>query len=214
MFNIESLRLKKNKIIRKTFSGYRKRKLRNYNFTIISNNCWGGMIYESYNLPKMSPTVGLFFEAKDYIKFISKIKYYLKQELKFIDVKQSNRYKNGNDINCIVGMLDDVELYFLHYKTKEEVLEKWSRRIKRINYDNILYKFNDQNGCTEEDLANFLKLPYKNKIFFTIKDFNIKNKSIIKLKKKRGETSVVASQEPFGSSKYINVNDLINNLKK
>ena len=38
--------------------------------TIFSNNCWGGMIYESYNLPKNSPTVGLFFFADDYIFFL------------------------------------------------------------------------------------------------------------------------------------------------
>ena len=28
------------------------------------------MVYESFNLPKQSPTVGLFFMADEYIKFL------------------------------------------------------------------------------------------------------------------------------------------------
>lgn len=32
------------------------------------------MIYESYNLPKGLPTVGMFFVAKDYIEFMADLK--------------------------------------------------------------------------------------------------------------------------------------------
>ena len=53
----EGLRLKILKYWRIGFADYRKKKLKSTDFTIISNNCWGGMIYESYNLPKESPTV-------------------------------------------------------------------------------------------------------------------------------------------------------------
>ena len=41
------------------------------NKCIISNNCWGGVIYESYSLPKLSPTVGMYFSPKDYLKFVA-----------------------------------------------------------------------------------------------------------------------------------------------
>ena len=66
----EGLRLKILKYWRLGLANYRKKQLKSTNFTIISNNCWGGMIYESYNLPKESPTVGMFFIAKDYIEFL------------------------------------------------------------------------------------------------------------------------------------------------
>ena len=58
------------KYLRLKYANKRQNELNNKDFTIISNNCWGGMIYESYNLEKQSPTVGLFFMAKDYIDFI------------------------------------------------------------------------------------------------------------------------------------------------
>lgn len=49
---------------------------------------------------------------------------------------------------------------------EQEAREKWERRIKRINWDKLLVKFNDQNGCTETEVNRFMGLPYKNKLFF------------------------------------------------
>jgi uncharacterized protein (DUF1919 family) len=72
----EGLRLKILKFKRVRFAEQRRKKLTQTDFTIISNNCWGGMIYESYNLPKESPTVGLFFMASDYIRFLDHLKEY------------------------------------------------------------------------------------------------------------------------------------------
>lgn len=62
-------------------------------FTIISNNCWGGIVYQHYNLPYDSPTVGLYFYADEYIKFVSNLHYYLSQEITFISYEQS-KYKD------------------------------------------------------------------------------------------------------------------------
>lgn len=56
----EGLRLKVLKVRRNLFADIRRKGLENTDFTIISNNCWGGMVYESYNLPKQSPTVDYF----------------------------------------------------------------------------------------------------------------------------------------------------------
>lgn len=33
----------------------------------------------------------------------------------------------------------------------------------------MLVKFNDQNGCTEKEVDDFMKLSFKNKLFFTCK---------------------------------------------
>lgn len=38
-------------------------------FTIISNNCWGGTIYESYGMRKDTPTVGMFIMPSDFVRF-------------------------------------------------------------------------------------------------------------------------------------------------
>ena len=36
------------------------------------------------------------------------------------------------------AMLDDIEIYFMHYKTEALAAEKWYRRCERINWDNII----------------------------------------------------------------------------
>ena len=180
MASMEGLRLKINKYFRIKFASKRSIELKNRDFTIISNNCWGGMIYESYNLKKNTPTVGLFFLADDYIKFVSNIKDYVKQDLLFIKKEQSkNKEYFKNDVKFgtyPIGKLGDIEIYFLHYKSEDEALKKWNRRLKRINYNNIILKFNDQNGCTLDNVNDFFSLPYKNKLFFTVKKWNIKYK--------------------------------------
>lgn len=100
----------------------------------------------------------------------------------------------------------------MHYKSKSQALNKWKRRIKRINWDHILYKFNDQNGCTIDDLKKFENLPVKNKIFFTVRDDFAKYQNVIKIKAPKTHTFIKASYEPFGNSKYVNINNLINKL--
>lgn len=147
----------------------RRARLRNPDFSIISNNCWGGVVSQYYNLRKNSPTVGLYFFADDYIKFVYNIRHYVEQPLEFIPVEQS-RYchillKNGKKL--VIGRLDDVEIVFLHYKSCQEAKEKWERRCKRINWNNIFIKFSEMNLCTVEHLKKFDELPFENKVMFT-----------------------------------------------
>lgn len=213
----EGLRLKILKIRRKSFANYRKRKLVNKNFTIISNNCWGGMIYESYNLQKQSPTVVLYFMPNDYIKFLKNIRDYINYDLKFISINES-KWKDiilKNDSKAgqyPIGKLNDVEIFFLHYSSKEEALDKWNRRCKRINWKKIIYKFNDQNGCTEDDVRDFLNLKNKNKLFFTVRDWKVKKEDYIKIKQYNKVNHIMASYEPFGKNRYIDLEKFINNL--
>jgi uncharacterized protein (DUF1919 family) len=213
----EGLRLKVQKYWRKGLSGFRKKKLHNTDFTIISNNCWGGMIYESYNLPKESPTVGLFFMAEDYIKFLQNLKEYISTELIFIKPEQS-RWKEqfcGDKRfgHYPVGLLKDIEIFFLHYHSEQEAKEKWKRRCQRINWDRLLIKFNDQNCCTMKEVEEFMSLPYKNKVFFTCKDWKgISSEQYVLIHQKPKYDFIMASFEPFGKNKYSNITDLINNL--
>lgn len=54
-----------------------KRKVKTKRPTIIASNCNGGIIYHDLGMKFYSPTINLFFYPKDYIKFISNLKYYL-----------------------------------------------------------------------------------------------------------------------------------------
>lgn len=158
------------------FSSRMRKKLNNTDFTIISNNCWGGVTYEHFGLPKQSPTIGGYFFAKDYLSFISNLKQYMNVELEIISLDDAIHKKeiidNGNT-NAIVGRLNGspslpiIEIVFLHYKDPKIVVEKWNRRKKRINYNNLIFKFSKQNCCTEQELFEFdkMNLPGK-KIMF------------------------------------------------
>ena len=190
---IEGLRLKLLEIRRKSLADYRRNKINKSRFTIISNNCWGGECYESYNLIKQSPTIGLFFMATDYIKFISNIKHYLNQKIEFINPKESKYFyslkKDPHFGSYPVGKLDDIEIFFMHYSSEEQVLKKWNRRIKRINFE---------------------KLPYKNKICFSVNKKYKKYSDVVIINAPKSHKFIRASYEPFGNSKYININEIIN----
>lgn len=142
--------------------------LKNRDFTIISNNCWGGHIYRYFGMKYLSPTIGTYFFADEYIKFVTNFDYYINCELTFIPKSESKYYHNYKDKDKYypIGKLDDIEIVFLHYKSEEDAYQKWNRRKSRINYNNIIFKFNDMNLAKKEDILTFDALPYKNKICF------------------------------------------------
>ena len=155
----------------KFLSASRRKRLNNTDFTIISNNCWGGVCYEYFGLPKLSPTVGMYFFAEDYIKFLENFAYYMTKDIDIIngiDSKHADELKKLNQLSYPIGRLgSDIEIIFLHYNNPEIAKEKWMRRIKRINYNNLIFKFSNMNQCTPYLMKRFsdMDLPGK-KIMF------------------------------------------------
>lgn len=193
----------------------RRKAIKNTNFTIISNNCWGGLVYESYNIPKQSPTVGLYFVSQEYIKFVSNLEYYIKDcEIQFVEPEKSKHREfyaqDGRFGSFPIAQLGDVEIAMLHYHSKEEAKTKWERRCERINWDRLIVKMNDQNGCTEEEAVIFGNLPLKNKLFFTVKNFDAGDCTVHI--PGHGAQTIMSTQEPFGKSKYFDVNKYVNNI--
>lgn len=194
---------------------YRLKKLKKHgistDFSIISNNCWAGFVYQHYGLPYLTPTVGMFFFAQDYIKFIYDIKSYLNAPLEFITLENS-RYvdtlkKYGKEcVNCPIAKCLDIEIIFMHYHSPEEAEKKWRRRISRINWNNVIYKFSEMNGCTVDDLRAFDSLPVKNKVMFTHKDYGFSSQCIYTEFSKVG--SVPNDTDNF--NKYIDLPLLLN----
>ncbi|MDT2391067.1 DUF1919 domain-containing protein [Enterococcus avium] len=211
----EIIRLKTRKIYIKKTAKTRSKKLKIQDFSIISNNCWGGFIYQSYNMRYKTPTIGMFIMPEDYLLLISDLHGYLVAELSFInpnDSKYSSKLSNISSFgNYPIGKLKDIELHFLHYTDEYEARRKWRERCKRVNYDRVIYKFNDQNGCTKEQAYQFINSDITNKIFFSSK-WILPNEESIFIKGDK-ETGIVASKEPFGNSSKFNVTKYINNLK-
>lgn len=210
----EIIRLKSRKFYIERTLNIRKKSLSICDFSIISNNCWGGLIYQSYGLPYKTPTIGLFIMPEDYLILIKNLHGYLTRSISFINPKNSKYYEELSHLSSFgkypIGKLNDIEIHFLHYKSEEEAREKWNKRCSRINYEKVIYKFNDQNGCTREQASEFLELSLENKIFFSSK-WNIKSDSCFFIKH-GGDNGISASREPFGKSTKFNVTRYLNDL--
>ena len=113
---------------------WERSKLKNSDFTIISNTCIAGKIYHDLGLRFLTPTINL---------------------------------------------------YFKHYKTFDEAVNKWNERKSRIVWDNIFIMMTDrhldiENGanassCSDNIFESFDKLPFKNKICFCAKQHEQKS---------------------------------------
>lgn len=179
-------RLLDNYLIHPVVSFIWRRRNHNRDFTLISNNCWGGGVYQDLQIPYMSPTVGLFFYPDDYIEFLSQLEYYCKSAT--LTFTRSSKYKK-HMTDYPVGLLDDkVEIHFLHYISDEEAREKWCRRIDRMNWNNLYVKMDDRDGCMNGHIAKFDALPFKNKICFTAQELSFQ--SVVYLPKCKGRSYV------------------------
>jgi len=190
-------------------------KINKDDFTIISNNCFGTLIYKKFGLPYQSPFVNLFIFADDYIYLLENFSPKIMKNLKFIDKINSKYQKEINqDVNLKdyypIGVLNNnIELHFLHYKSEEEALEKWSRRCEKINYNRLIFKFSDGDNCTYEHIKRFDKLPFENKFCFTSKEYP-KIKSVIYLDKFKGQNRVRDEWKYFHN--YYDIVKTINKL--
>lgn len=181
-------------------------------FSIISNNCWGGFVYQKFGIKYTSPTVGLFICENDYVKFCSDLKRYFALPLQFIDISDSKYYDlitQGGTINITypVARLGDIEVFFMHYKSKEEAQDKWNRRKSRINYDRLLVKMSQRNDCDDETVKRFCELELKNKICFTKKPYPYDCCTTVK------ELKDLVGDETEYTLKYIDIYKIINSLK-
>jgi uncharacterized protein (DUF1919 family) len=141
-----------------------KRKVKNRHFTIVSDNDWGKKVYDDLGMEYQSPFIGMYIFAPDYIELVSNFEHYMKSPLKFT---LHSKYDGIKEIYPI-GLLDHkVEIHFYSYKYKQTALEDWNERVKRINWEQLFFKFSDQYQCRAECIETFNQLPLKNKVCFT-----------------------------------------------
>ena len=141
---------------------------------IFSNDCWGGQFYRCTGRAYNTPFVGLMLMAPCYLKLLEQPLYYLEQKLVFTN---HSRYNNLQQLRekkpYPLGLLEDVEIHFLHYATTTEASEKWNRRKARVDWEHLYVKFAmDKDYADEHLLEDFERLPYKNKICFSRESYS------------------------------------------
>lgn len=110
--------------------------LKEKNISIISNNCWGGVIYSTLGLECLSPFKNLYLTDEDYLKVISNLEYYLKQEPVFDRLEKDPHSCKQYPIL----KLKDIEIHCNHSDSYKDAIRDWNRRKIKLNYNNIFYE--------------------------------------------------------------------------
>lgn len=145
------------KIVRPYYLAKKKKRFTNRTLSLFSSNCVGGCMLHDLGARFNSPFVNLYLNAEDYLKFLSQPQKYT--ALEFEELQTEHPYP--------VAVWGDLTVYFVHYKTYEEAVCAFKRRLARINYENLFVLFVERDGCTYEQLKQFDALPYAHKVVFT-----------------------------------------------
>ena len=79
-------------------------------------------MYYDLGLKYLTPTVNLMIEMNDFVKMAGNLEWYMKQEL----------VEGTEEEKCPVGLLGDIKIHFIHYKSFAEGAAKWEERKQRI----------------------------------------------------------------------------------
>ncbi len=139
------------------------------------------------------------------------MRYYVNLPITMISASESKYadalfQKGQQDIP--VGRLDDVEIIFLHYKDVAVAKDKWTRRVARINWDNLIIKFSYMNDATDEHIHQFEKITGVKKFAFVTKFFPYEDTIVIP-----GDEDGQIKNDTSDFNKYIDIYNLINKAK-
>lgn len=198
-----------NKSLKKVISVIDQRIYPNRDFVIVSNNCWGAEIYKRLNKAYNTPFIGLYLYGPDYLKLLQNFDSYLNSDLQFIEKSKWTT----DSLDYPIGILNDVEVHFMHYKDKEEAYTKWSRRLKRMketsSEKDYYFKICDRDYANFEIISAFHKLPFPNKLSFGVEDLDIDNH--IKIEETKNKNKLPDGVKLYRvSHKYIDVLEWVN----
>lgn len=204
--------------VEKRRNGYlakKRKKNKNTNPTIITNNCIGGIIYHDLGLKFTSPTINLFFQkTADFFAFVDDIKYFVEQTP--IQVYEEDKKYPIGEFEKDGKM---IRVYFMHYKTFDEAVSKWKERGRRINYDNlfVIAEYPEEIRETDEAYKNFKNIKYPNKRMITrpagftdseLVDIGLYNKDFFfgKILRYKGKFSKKRYLDDFDYVSFLNEN--------
>jgi len=136
-----------------------RRKLKDYEFSVFSNNCIGGVFLHDANKRFNSPTVNLATDGESFMKYLENPRLYCDGVFEKPERKGSIHPE---------GILHGMYVNFVHYDTFEGGVKKWRERSKRIIWDHIYVIATGHDGMEDPlIMERFDKLPYKHKVMFT-----------------------------------------------
>ena len=140
------------------------------NLTIISNDCWGGNMYNLLGMRFNSPFINCIVEINEYLTMLEDLKYYINSELKM--ERDGDIYKCQAPIGYLGEGDRKIHIRFNHHIKFEQAKKDWDRRKARVNFNNIFVKININDGDSTK-MEKFKSLQLANKVAFVPKDFHI-----------------------------------------
>lgn len=130
------------------------------NLTIISHNCASYFLYNKLGWEYTSPFIDLYIDHVNYLYLLKNF-----SEINFENVRLVNKtmYLNNGGYNCanenqfypIVCLDNKVIMHAIHCIGWQEFYNKWIRRVKKINFHNLLFIYYD-NINKKDKLKKFL----------------------------------------------------------
>lgn len=149
--------------VRPVYRALKRLRLRNRGFSLITNNCCGGVIYHDLGQQFRSPTINLSIPTDDYVVFLEHLPEALSTDPQDAGVSDSG-YPLG-DIRFNDGQT--VRIHFAHYHSFGEALDKWKTRCGRVDPDNLFVLMEAGNLVEPDVIRRFDELDFKNKMIIT-----------------------------------------------
>lgn len=188
---LNSMRIRIWRIWRRRKNQATRGRLKHGSVSILSMNCTGGILYHDLGLPFLSPTINMYMQAEDFIKFCEDLPHYLSIE----EMTECNDPAIKGDRTYPVAFLDDIKLFLVHYRSVAQAQGKWNERKQRIQEDSIVIIATDRDGMTHALKDRFEKLPYPKVMFVHRPDHH---PSSFYLKGYEADESVGIITEPIG----------------
>ncbi len=125
----------------------------NHDFSLITNNCIGGVISHDLGEQFRSPTVNLWIPQARFLAFAQNLEYYLSCEIRETP-DETKPYPVGTIIPKDNQHIP-IEVNFMHYPTFENAYEKWKERSARVNYDRLYFIWQFYDDAYLADLIEF-----------------------------------------------------------
>lgn len=166
---------------KRAYRSLRRLRLRNRDFSLITNNCIAGIIYHDLGLPFRSPTINLFFENEDFFRFAGHLEHYLSCEMEEL-------HRPG--ISYPLGLLrrgaETVTVHFMHYDSYRQAAAKWKERAARVKLEKLYIIFEypglDADPARQEAVKRlFDAIPWERKVLLTGKRSSLSGKNVRRL---------------------------------
>ena len=175
-------------------------RIRDKNFVLVSNNCWGSDIYQALGREYNTPFVGLFLFPDCYIKLLENFENVLSKEIR---LDNESKYFSNSLPYPVGHTANQIEIHFLHYNSFEEAQQKWTRRADRLHSAvaagvPVFVKFCDREDATTEHFRKYHELAFQRKISMSVAAFSSNNHLCIPKLKSDSDSFVIDGKSLFG----------------